>query len=108
MRFRFTRLSLVVLLIYVFPTALICTRVIPFAYRYHVLLLMAVAAGIVSWRAGHTSALHGLRLDNLRASLRLNAFFLVLAALAVSAVLLLSSAHHSLNSPGIASDSFTC
>ncbi|MGD1091362.1 MAG: CPBP family glutamic-type intramembrane protease [Bryobacteraceae bacterium] len=102
MRFRFTRLSVIVLLIYVLPTALICSGVIPFAYRYHVLLLMAAAAGIVSWRAGHTSALHGLRLDNLRASLRLNAFFLVLAAVGVAAMLLLSSAHHSLNSPGVA------
>ncbi len=106
MRLRFIRLSFILLFLYALPIALICTGVIPFAYRYELLLLMAVAAGIVSWRAGHTSALHGLRLDNLRASLRLNGFFLALAAIGVAALLLLGPAHRSLNIPGFAFGAF--
>src|SRR5580658_9092522 len=94
------RLSFILLLLYALPIVLICTGVIPFAYRYELLLLMAIVAGIVSWRAGHTSALHGLRLDNLGSSLRLNGFFLILAALGVSALLLFGPGRHSLNIPG--------
>lgn len=99
---RYLRLMVIVLLMYGLPIVLICAGAVPFAYRYHVLLLMTAAAGIVSWRAGYTPALHGLRLDNLPAALRLNGYFLAFAALGVAALLLFGPARRSLNTPGLA------
>src|SRR5579862_426432 len=105
-RFRFARLGAIVLGMYALPLSLVCTGVIPFRYHYHVLIAMAAAAAVLSWRARHTLASRGLRVDNLRASLKLNGVFLFAGMLSMGILNYFSPIRHLNNAPSLAFDAF--
>ena len=75
---RWIRISIVLMLVYAFPIALLTTGALPFRFRFHLLLVMAAAAGVFSVFAGHTLSDLGIRLDNMRQSLVWNASFTAL------------------------------
>ncbi len=80
------RFSAILLLIYALPITLLTTGVIPFEFRFHVLVAMAAVAAVTSFASGHTLAQLGMRLGNWRTSLAWNAGFALVALLALWAI----------------------
>src|SRR5262245_50319963 len=68
------------------PPLLIAFGVIPFAYRYVVLVAMAVVLAILAWQQGIAAREVGLRTDNLKPALTVN----VVLSLVVGSALLVA------------------
>jgi membrane protease YdiL (CAAX protease family) len=80
------RLAVVLLAAFYLPPLLIVIGVIPFAYRFVVLVAVAAVLALVALWRGTPAAELGLRADNLRPALAANAALALLVGLALAAV----------------------
>jgi membrane protease YdiL (CAAX protease family) len=69
------RLAMLLTVLYGVPTALLASGIVPFRFRFHVLIGMSLAAALFSFFARHTTVDLGMRLGNLKRSLILNGAF---------------------------------
>ena len=79
------RFLVVLLFGFVIPPALIFLGVIPFAFRFNVLLLSSLALGIYAWASGYRLRELGIRRDTFLSSLAVNGAITVLVATALLA-----------------------
>lgn len=79
------RFALVLALAFYLPVGLILIGAIPFAFRFHVLLLVSIGLAIYAYASGYTLRELGVRSDNLAPSLLINAGLAAALALPIVA-----------------------
>jgi len=88
------RLAALLLAAFYLPPLLIVLGVIPFAYRFVVLLAVAAALGLLALLRGTPAAELGFRTDNLKPALAANAALVLLVGLALLAAFALGLIRH--------------